>query len=232
MTASILSSGRFTASTADRTEYPRIQRRRRPVIVMPGGGDTAANRFGDFDHVGQAIVAAGFRCYQPSVPNMLGNDLSVQRITDAVTFAHANGCEGPPILVGQSNGAACAFRWARENEAAGIVAMIAPLDAQAIYDADEFGLRSDYEAAFGITYPEPVPTVANPVAGLTGDGYGCPIQVWYASDDELSTLGDAIDKFTATGSDMHDVGALGHTAEAVEAVAAADVVAFIHEAVG
>ena len=58
-----------------------------------------------------------------------------------------------------------------------------------------------------------------------GELAGTPIQLWEASDD---TLAENVDTFAATlGADLHDVGALGHTATAVQAVDAEDVVSFV-----
>jgi alpha-beta hydrolase superfamily lysophospholipase len=124
------------------------------------------------------------------------------------------------VLIGSSMGATAALTWAANHRAdtACVVGWIPAVDLQAIRVADTGGLRASIDTAYGVTYPASLPAGTDPA---TLDYDGLPIQLWTASDDEVSVNAQDI------ATDHHDLGALDHTSAAVAAVDLADVHAFI-----
>lgn len=227
-----LRSGRFTAAQQDYCEGPRVFERTNPVLFL---GVAPLTGFDEASHICDALIAEGFRIYQPSLVNFFGTATATSRINDTLTFAAADGCGGLPILVGQSNGATSSLYWAATHPCAAVVALIPAIDVQASYEANTSGVRAVYESAYSITYPTPIPDAGNPMTlAMAGDLDNTPVQVWYASNDAFSTLtveayATAVEGFLANAplSEAHDVGALGHTEAAVQAVSAASAVAFV-----
>ena len=86
-----------------------------PVVAMGKGGSTAVAPSTEMFHVINALVDAGFSIIMPSVPWLLGNATSLDRIDDAIAFARSNlgASDAAPIIVGQSNGGICGLNWAR-----------------------------------------------------------------------------------------------------------------------
>lgn len=230
MSASSLRVGRFTTGQYDRIEAPRLRSRSRPFLLVAPGNFTAL--LGDtWITQGPAIRAAGWRTYQPSVPLLVGNATSTARMADAVTGAVADGAAAvPPLIIGASNGATAALQYAVAHDVAGLVLMLPAIDMAYIYANDVGGFRSDIEAAWGITYPAPLPDAANPLwLAEQGAFDGVPMQVWYASNDPIS-IGDgtAVASFQAAvpEAEIGDVGALGHSFAACQAVPDSTVIAF------
>src|SRR5690606_25544541 len=81
-----------------------------------------------------------------------------------------------------------------------------------IREDDVWGLRSAVDAAWGVTYPQPLPQGANPMENDTG----VPVQIWWANDDPTSV--GATTYASNVGAEIYDLGALGHTDEAIQAV--------------
>lgn len=229
MTAQSVGVGRLTSGIADRWWAPRIYRARPPVVFMAGGGTTALAGAGEAGHIVDALVDAGFRVVQPSVPWLLGNPAAVDRIDDAVTFAvdELGGIDGPPIIVGQSNGGLCGLAYAASHPVTAFVGLICPVDLDAIYQGDLLGHRSDIETAWAVTHPQPLPPGASPLDHVAT--IDAPMQLWEASDDPLAVGVAAY--ATAVGADLRSVGPLGHTAQAVSAADADRVVEFIRAAI-
>lgn len=239
MAWSSLSSARFTAAVADRVEGPRtsptLGKFNHPVIFMAGGASTAATGFGEAAAICDALIAAGFTVFMPSVPNLAGNATADTRIADTITYANAQGFTDTPVIVGQSNGANCGFLYAQDHAVAVLVGVLPPLSAEALYTHDTGSTRAILEAAWSVTYPAALPAGSDiNKAAVAGSYASIAVQLWTASDDTISsdTLvvpGTAITQFAAAvpHAELRSVGALGHTTAAVQAVDAAAVVTFV-----
>lgn len=231
-------TGRFTAAVKDAVC--------RPVDLSPaghtvvayghGGGNTATEAIGAWGlpamgTLVHTLAAAGLTVVAPTATLLWGNSTDQTRRTTAITWARTNarGSSAPVVLIGASMGSTSSLLYAADHpaEVAAVIGVIPAVDIQAIRVADTFGLRASIDAAWGVTYPAALPAGADPAARVA-DFDGIPIQLWYANDDPASVN---IGTFAAAvGADLHDVGALGHTAAATAAVDAAAVLAFISAA--
>jgi hypothetical protein len=131
------------------------------------------------------------------------------------------GSGAAPILVGASHDAACALAYARQRGVAAVVGFVPAVDLEHLRADNVLSLRTSIGTAWGVTWPDPLPAGANPIDGDPG----CPVQLWYAPDDPVSTgvEGYAV----AIDADLRSVGDLGHTNAAVAAIDSAEVVEFI-----
>lgn len=239
MPYSSISTGRFTTGELDRIELPRILIYKTPIIMMGGGSYTAWTALVDgAETICAGLVEVGFAVYIPTVSSMFGNDASVIRENDALTYARANGAHptAPPVILGLSNGSVCGFRWVRENPASAMIAILPALDLQEVYETNTFLAQDDIGTAWGIALDGSgiLPDKASPInSALNGYYADVPTQLHYASDDALSTIysgvGTAIDAFSTAvpEADIHNLGALGHSAAAIQAVNIDSLVEFV-----
>lgn len=189
-----------------------------PIIFMTGGGTRAnvdpAGINMDVHLVG--ITAAGMTVMQPDVPWLGGNDLAMTRIQDAANWGYANlGCVGDPIVIGISNGWACAILYARQYPITGIVGILPVVAGKDGYLSDDaairaMGIRERIETAWSVTYPtlpvakfSPYDDVAN-YPDLRNKA-----QLWYAAGDALF-VSEQMAFGARIGAEMHNVGAYGH----------------------
>lgn len=235
MIATAYSSDRFTSGVADDvTVFPRVWRTGRAVIYchsasMTGGealgiGQLPAVRGVIFD-VLEASVGGGV--VAPSLAQLWGTATALGRVDDALDWIRSTGraTDDPPILIASSMGTTTALTWAASRGAAAVIGMIPALDLQAIRELPETTLQTSIDTAYGVTYPESLPPGANPADGNPG----CPVQLWYATDDAVSANVDGY--ASSVGADLNSVGALGHTSTAIAAVDTGAVVEFINSAV-
>lgn len=234
MAYNTLSSDRFTAGQSDRTFGPRVDNHQYyPLIWMTGGINTAES----YGYIGfqahlDALMVERFSGAMPSIPGQLGN--ATAKATIAATRQYLidrnRGKSGKIILSGRSNGCVSSMLYAADHpeQIAGIVGFLPPIDAQYLYDNNTGGLQASYEAAYGITYPTPLPNGASPMdASVLAAIADIPILLYYASNDTITTGGDKLDDFVAaTNTTLVDVGALGHTDAAVEAADTQQIVDF------
>lgn len=232
-TWSSLSVGRATSGQRDAVVATRVHRATRPVIYLAGVASDAG------EAVPTSVVASvapllrylvaeiPLNVIAPTVTATWGNATTTSRIDDVLAWARATGVatDEPPILIGASHGGACALTYARTHEVACVVGLIPAVDLEAIRVSNTLSLRASIDAAWGVTYPAALPAGADP----SQNDPGCPVQIWYATDDAVSE--NVVSYASAISADLHSVGALGHSDAAIAAVDEQEVLAFV-ESVG
>lgn len=224
-----LTTARFTAATEDYVFSPRVRTQFRPVIYMTGGGNLPSVGLQEAEAMIHAVTDLGYRVYMPSVPWLLGNSTARSRIDDTLVYAKADGCADlPPIIIGVSNGSICAMLWARDHACGGIVSILPPLDCEYLYQNNVLGLQANWQTAWSVTAPTPLPAHASPLAeALAGTLSAVPMQLYYSSDDTITQGAAASAAAGATaflsaaarpGNTSSSVGALGHTGAALTAM--------------
>jgi pimeloyl-ACP methyl ester carboxylesterase len=213
----------------------------RPVMYLHGATGTAVEMTGSSGlyaarQYAYAMTDLGYSVVSVTCTELWNNATCQARIAAGLAWARAElGCsDDPAILIGGSMGANNALGWAADHPAdvACIVGVIPLLSLQYARVANPlmpgYNARASIDAAWGVTYPAALPAGADPwdeQATLAT----IPIQLWYASND---TVTSDIGTFAAnTGADVHDVGALGHTAAAMAAVDIEAMQDFITDAV-
>lgn len=237
MTIGSLSTGRATAGQVDSVVAPLRRPYRNPAVYLHGSGSAASEAMGagvvpSIRRIVADVAAAGFPVGGPTAPNTWGNATGRSRLGDVASWlrtAHL-APNDDLVLIGASHGTTWAFDYAIANPdaVACIVAILPIVDLTAVRDGDVLGLRAGIDTAWGVAHPAALPEGADPSLN-TEDLDGIPIQLWYASDDPVSVNLAAF--ASATGAELHNVGALGHTDAAIAAVDRAAVVEFIREAV-
>lgn len=221
--------GRMTAGQYDRYFLPRINKDSPPLVFMTGGGGTALDDTTSATHIVDAALALGYKVVMPSVPNLAGNATADARIDAAINYARTQlGANAqPPVLMGVSNGANCSLLYAVNHPTKAVVGVLPPVDIQYIYVNNVMGFRTTIiEPAWGIVYPQPLPVEASASLNTAALSF-VPQQLWYATDDAVST--NIVPYAAATLADLRSVGALGHTDAAVLAVQAAQVSRFLQK---
>ena len=226
MTLISQSEGRFTAGVVDLTMRQRqLTPGMAPVVYCAGtnASATSANNLETLSGVRRILrhlAGLGYPVVAPTATNLWGNATNQARITDAVTYAETNmAATGPAVLIGHSQGGLAALSWAMNNPAdtACVIGLLGAVDLNDIRDDDDAGQRDDIDAAYGVTYPAALPAGVNP-ADRAAEFQTIPTQWWYANDDALVDT-PTVTAFAATaGTDLHDLGALGHTNTAILAV--------------
>lgn len=235
-----LSVGRFTASQPDAVCQPSgTFPDRGPVVFCHGTESSGVDGVAQVNAttvtsgvraVVRALTAAGFTIVVPAAPNLWGGTTGQARVAGAITHArNVLGASGPAVLVGYSQGGMAALRYAMTNpsEVAAVVGLLPATDLDYIRDNDIAGQRDDIDTIYGVTYPAALPTGVNP-ADNTGD-FDLPMAFWYASDDAMVSAAATTTFASATGAEVHNVGALGHTDAALLAVDTAAVTTFVEE---
>jgi pimeloyl-ACP methyl ester carboxylesterase len=225
---------RITAGADDVVYKPTQRAPRNPVVYCHGG-----NAFGN-QAVGVGLAAVPsiltpftqrlFTVVAPTIPmDACGNPAARTRIGEAISWSRANlGTVGPAVLLGTSMGCTGVLNYAADNptDVAVVVGFIPLIDLDGVRVANTTGLRSVIDAAYGVVYPAALPAGANPA--LRTSELDIPIQLWTASDDDVSLNAAAF--ASAVGADHRNVGALGHDNDAMAAVVVNDVLSFIESA--
>lgn len=167
------------------------------------------------------IAAAGIPLFTADFTgDHWGNDASIATVASARTAMNAQ--LGPRtdkvLLAGISMGALLALNWARQNLASvAAVALVTPaVSLQDIHDNNRGGYAAEIEAAYDglAAYTAALPT-HNPVE-YAAELEGVPIEVWRSTTDTICTQA-TVDAFAATtGAEVHSLGAVGHTAGALD----------------
>jgi predicted alpha/beta hydrolase family esterase len=226
----------MTTSQLDTYFKPRIRNTSLPpTLYLHGAGGNAAEAVGagGLDAVRtllREVAAVGYNITTPTATQLWGNSTAISRTTDAITWNRSNlgSTNNPVVIIGASHGGTCALRYISDNpgDVACAVLVIPAVDMEDIRNTDVLGLRDDIDAAWGVTYPAPLPAGANP-AQNTADYLGVPLQIWYATDDPVCSPSSVTAFATATGAEIHSVGNLGHSNAAIAAVDTQQVIDFI-----
>lgn len=161
-----------------------------------------------------------------------GNPAEQVRVGELAAWARtaqaAGGLGGSPskplVAVGFSAGAMGLINYFGQagdpDDVAAFVLGLVPYDLRALWDANVAGVRSGAGAAWGVTYPTPLPAHASPKDNI-GPLAGKHVLLPYASDDPLNGSAVVADMVAAIGANAVaiDVGALGHTEAAIDAIA-------------
>lgn len=220
--ASASPAGRVTAGQRDVIIQPRRPTSKRPVVYCHGATVNAlaaqgANGPGlvqllhGLADQGRTILVTDLGT---SLTNW-GNAAAMTAMTAAVDYIAP---AGTVHLLGSSMGAATALNWTADNRARVLsVATIIPgLDLQSIR-VESATIRTQIDAAWGVTYPAALPAGASPYDNQ-GDFTGLPFTGWYASDDLTAFVTPPQTFATNLGGTMTSLGAVGHTDAAHTAV--------------
>lgn len=174
------------------------------------------------------LALAGIPCLSIQMGgNTYANDVAMDAIDDAITYlAAATGVPSTKVcLLGISMGGGTAVRYAEVNPAkvAAVVGLIPFANPQYVYENNIGGLQGAIGAAWGVTYPTPLPAGADLIGNASAiDAANIPVKFWY---DDVDTLIRPIDVTnlaaacggTATAVEV-DPADLGHTEGTIKAV--------------
>jgi hypothetical protein len=180
----------------------------------------------------QTLADAGHMVGLPSSNSGWGNAASLALADSCDSWMQANGAANVKRgLVGWSHGACMSVMQAKvdPSKIAWMVLGIPALDLQYLRvqnTVEGIGFRSSIDFAKGVTYPAALPANSSPMdhaAALSS----IPVLMFTCSDDDISTNCSA---WAAThgNTTLVNLGALGHTLAALEAIVAlkADILAF------
>lgn len=221
--ASSLAISRATTDSTDSWIMPRVRRTKKlpPVVYLHGAASDATESLGFITPAVRSFLFAlarhGFTVVAPSAPGAWGNTSAMNKLSDVLALARSelNASGEPPVILGASHGGAWAIKAADTFPVAGLVLFIPAVHLQAIRETNPINLnqRAVIDAAWGVTYPEPLPPGAEV---FDRDISNTPAIINYAPDDPISI--DIQDFATRNGAALYSVGNLGHSNEAVEAV--------------
>lgn len=226
-------TGRVTAAVKDSILRPCDLTPAPPVILFGHGasGDCTATIGTGLPAVGTlcaSLAASRYMVACPTVTELWGNATDRTRRTAMRTYAQANGGRAGKVpLIGLSMGFASSALWAYNNPTltSCIVGVIPAIDKQAIRVGDSIGQRAVIDAADGVTYPAALPSGTNPNADPARAVLATiPQLLFYSSDDTTPSpttgASENIEAYAAaTGATLVNLGALGHSNAAIEAVA-------------
>lgn len=232
-----LASDRATVGQVDAYLAPFDRVARNPVVWCHGKDGDASQAVGVLVPSQKPILSRltdyGLTVVAPSTGNTWGNATGRMRVADVLTWARTLGAtSGPVIRLGTSHGACACLQSGLANlsDTACIVLFEPTLDLQYVREQDTVegnaGLRASIDTAWAVAYPAALPTDASPL-DIADDLANIPIQLWYATDDDIS---HGYDTFAAAhgNTELHNLGALGHTDAALAAVDATVVAEFIN----
>lgn len=220
---------------------PRVLQEKNPVIYMHGAGpNTTSTQMNEpNENIGQRkiayeLVGRGFSVVGATAPNTWGNPMLQWRADDAIAWGRSNlkMTNQKVVIFAASHGVACALCYTLANldKIACVVGLIPAVDPEDIRINNRWSLRPEIDAAWGISYPTPLPPAANPSHPTSMTALSAiPMQFWYATNDTV-TVADRVTAFaSATGAEANHLGPLGHTNEALDAVDAVAVRNFIEQ---
>lgn len=239
MSISSYETGKYTTGQAHVLIQPvQPVLNRRPIIYSHGAGSQAlgakgSNGYGTARTL-SSLADLGYVILAPDLGTEtanFGNDDDAMPAFDAaydylVTLGFID--DGDPIhLLGTSMGNVTQLRWAHANpgKVEAIAGIIPAYDLEAAREENEAN-RALIDAAWDVTYPDPLPEGANP-ADLLDDLIGNVYWTgWYASNDLASFVDGPQVLAAALGGEAVSLGALGHTDAARAAVPVRDVAGF------
>lgn len=223
MAATSIATGRATASQVDARFIPsRRGIAKPPVVYMHTGAFNATEAVSvGFPAVGVILsklcdegytIVAGTQDVASFAKDVGGQD----RITDAIAYCRTLGASASPaILIGGSMGSTDVLRYAGLNPSlvACVITWLTVACLDYAYQNDLGSNQAGIGTAYGKTFPQALPSTADPAgATLTAALTGKPMQLWHSSDDAYSDGASPFAAFaSATGAEVHSVGAQGHT---------------------
>lgn len=220
---------------ADVSLEPRLKKTglRGVVFIHSGGADGTSIINGTglpglaslMKRVGEEFLVAATN-YEPQA---FGNPTAQTRLGQCRTWLQANGAlPGTVLCITTSQGAACALNYASDNPThiGGIVSFMPGFHLDDLRDNDRGGTRVLIDAAWGVSYPAPLPAGANP-ALKSAQLSAIPQQMWYATDDPYIPTTVVTDWAAASGAEAYSVGALGHSDNAIAAAPHETVLEFL-----
>jgi hypothetical protein len=180
----------------------------------------------------QAVVGRGLPAGSVSTLLSFGNTAGQTSNAAVAAYLRDNhAAVGDPVFIGFSEGACDALNLARDVGATCVVGIIPLIDLDEVRDGDLGGHRANIDAAWDVTYPDPLPAGASP-ADHAAEYAGIPGQLWGASDDTITTAAAATAFATVAGWEYNDLGELGHTNDAIAAVDEDAVASFVLTSLG
>lgn len=238
MTPSCLTAGQHIAGEdllirGPRHRWPTVGR---AVLSCPGAG-------GDASHVRQLADYATWNAltrrlaadrwvvgHDAGGSTSWGNDASIAANVAARAWVLANrpAPAGPVHVIGGSMGGLAALNYAKAHpsQVASVVLILPVIDPAFVKAGNVLALGPGVDAAYGGSYVDADRRADHNPAFYAAD-LDVPIQLWVASDDPLAAPGSYAAFAQTTGAELHDVGALGHTVAATDAVDNDAIVAFL-----
>lgn len=164
-----------------------------------------------------------------------GNATAVTRMGQTLSYLRGSAVGAsttdPIILVAQSMGAPTVLNWARANltSVAAVVLFIPAVNITDVHTNNRGDLTASINSAYGGTWSEAAYGATYNPATYAASLAGVPIQIWTASDDPI-VIPSVVTAFAAAvgpSVEVRNLGALGHTQAAVEAVDVDQVVSFL-----
>lgn len=163
-----------------------------------------------------------------------GNDTAMSRLTAAHTYlASASGASATKVhMLGMSMGHALALRYAALNptKVASVTGIIPLVDINAMYAADyPAGSQASIGAAWGVTYPTPLPAGADLLAQApTLQSNAIPYRAYYSSVDPYIQVADVQALAAAAGGTATEIDSTyGHTDAAMTQFNTIDYINFL-----
>lgn len=175
---------------------PRIRSNAtRGIVFRPGAGGTAelaATYTGD--RADRFLVSCGapYAWVDAGDPYSFGNDASIAAFDAAVDWFLTNvtpDSDGKIVAHGGSMGAIVVLNWARAHPAkVAAVVLAAPLlDLATAYEENPFSLRDEIGAAYGVTYPTPIPGLSTHSPVEYPDDVTFPVGIWSSAVDTIAS---------------------------------------------
>lgn len=203
-----LSAGRVQSGEYDQIILPRVQRPNRyPVVLCHGAQGSTLNATQPAALPGQFTLAEALWATGVSGINAdwggastWGNDTTVTRVEAGRVLMGSYGCDNSKVvLVGISMGFLTAMSYARAHptRVAGLVGVVPVTNPVDIYSNNRNGFRTEIGTAWGVTYPTPLPTRANPSdAANLAITAGLPCRLYYSTADTIC-LPSLLDSFAS-----------------------------------
>lgn len=218
---------------------PRTYRGGYGVILTHGAG--APFEFTDLTaqaasvRLAAAIASAGIPCiagpFQVAGVNSWGNDVAMAQMTDSRNELpnHVPGLNTDKILllgVSMGGGAVARYSILNPTEVAGVVGIIPAFDY--VYEWENIAsIRASMGAAWGVTYPTPLPVGADNVSNAAAAA-GIPLLAGYGTADTTVPPTGVLNYVDAVGGDAQIISTtLNHSDALVAAMPISDVIKFL-----
>lgn len=240
-TSASLGLGRVQAGENDVLYTPRGTPHKRGIVLAHGSGGSAKS-WTDQSVAGpfafaQMLAQAGYVVVAADLGGQVfGNDTHVARIeASRVLLGSYVAQPSKAILVGFSMGGLGALNYCRANptSVAAIAAVSPSADLDDIRNRNVFGLQSQIDTAWGVTYPAALPTRANPSSQANATAIassGAPVRIYYSTGDTAvlpATITTLASRIGSTCSTYVISATQDHADALLGLVPAADVLAFL-----